>query len=700
MSDHNLFNQFISAHNLSLTEGVFCFKLGGSRSSSYDIVWDTRTHPLSLFTNSTKPEITHGGTSEAKNKLFGNLRDKFNEVDRPFALRLYHNMESYRILRCVGHAEVLQQRLPDGEERGVVRVTDNIPVYSEFPLWSFLGQPVLSLIIRVRSVFTFFSCRDEFKELLLGLVPTLSDELARVDLLKYVEDKEGQGPLQSLSFRRAHTITVSDVSPKATTEIKFEPFEIADPRAATILTDVAFLNSLDEFRIQPDYALVRRTDAESSIPLGHAGYRLCSWVDAKGTLFEFCFLQEQYGIKGRLSGQGVITVQAGERRQRVLEFDRNMLPSATFLLYSRVFSCKFVTNDPSWIDYRMEGTFVPPEKKLTSSIPFRDPMSCTSAEIETLKSSDYPMIAQYKLDGNRIIVYLLDEGASIKYYTRNGILQSAKFGQQFDKAVKEFYQRVTSCQRINPNQRSGAASSREDRRIRNIMLDCECYRHDVVHSDIGGWCNRIETSENFRKLKLYLLSWLDLDTLKEIEERKRQYVVSPLIFEQMLGDIAPLIDPESNLLLNSSYLVETREDLFDLMSASVEEGYEGLVVYPMRKPYTFANAGLKKIKKFFDGECQVISYKESETEPGVIGSVLVRAKASFSKSPTTPYVTFFVNAALKQELKPSSMHCAHFQNCIGKEYTIICGSFSDTGVPIHARFKGAFGLESERLDHA
>jgi hypothetical protein len=685
MSESNLFNQYISAHNISLTEGVFFFKLVGHLS--YSIVWDTRTHPLSLFTSSTKPEIVHRNVGDAKKKLFSSLRDKFNEQERPFSPRFYHNQDSLRLL-------VSRDSVRIEKERGVIRVLDNIPVFTMFPLWSFLGQPILSLIIRVPSVFHFFSCRDEFKELLLGLETSLSEELLKFDPLKYVEDKEGQGPLTPISFRHTRFVDISDIVPKAETIIDFESFEILDSEAYTIITDIAFLESINDYDIQPQFALVKRTEVELDIPITHFGYTLCTWIDSEGKLFEFCSLTGKSEDNGddnedTSSRTGVIVINPGEDQQTILPFVLNMIRNAQFLLYSRVFQPSRISAPAkSVLRYRMEGTFVPPEKKLTSSIPFREPMSCTSIDIESLKSSDYPIFAQYKLDGNRIVVYLLDEGASIKYYTRNGNLQSRKFNIQFDKAVTEFYQRVTrSFQRANPT-----------RRIRNIMLDCECYSHDVVHSDIGGWCNRIESSENFRKLNLYILSWLDLDTLKVIEERKRLYTISSLTFEESLGNIENLIDENSNLLFNPSYLIESQKDMFEVMSASVEQGFEGIVLYPTHKHYTFSNAGLKKIKKFFDGECQVLSYKESETEPGVIGSILVRTREYFKKEANAKYVDFYVNAALKNTLKPNSMHSALFQNCIGKEFTIICGSFSDTGVPIHARFKTAFSPENERLD--
>ena len=477
MSDSNQFNQFIATHNLSLTDGVFYFKLLGARNG-YEVIWDTRTHPLSLFTNSTKPEIIHNKQTEAKNKLFGNFRDKFNEVDRPFFLRLYRNPETYKLLT---------QRTPTEVRPGVVAVVDNTPVFSEYPLWNFKNEPILSLILRVRSVFTFFSHRDEFKEMLLGI--TIGDEGTKTDFLRYIQDSEGQGPLLPLAFRHTRDMIASDISPKITTELPFQPFTIMEQDCDIMLTDTTFLTAIDDYEIQPDYALIHRTGTKNVMPLTHAGYRVHNWIDTRGNFFELCD-----------SGEArVIMIAPDTRAQKIMAFEPSMLMHSMFLLYSRMSPLKLSANTPTDITYRMEGSYVAPARKIVSSIPFRDPMSCTSKEIEELKPADYPLIAQYKLDGNRILIYVLDEGASIKYYTRNGILQSAKFNQQFDKAVKELFLRIKA-----------------QKQVINIMLDCECYCHDVVHSDIGGWCNKIEITDNFRKLKLYLLSWLNLDALQEI----------------------------------------------------------------------------------------------------------------------------------------------------------------------------------------
>jgi uncharacterized protein YaiE (UPF0345 family) len=167
------------------------------------------------------------------------------------------------------------------------------------------------------------------------------------------------------------------------------------------------------------------------------------------------------------------------------------------------------------------------------------------------------------------------------------------------------------------------------------------------------------------------------------------------LLEHVVKEIQSLKD-NPTICINRSCEISSKEELYAMMSDIVGKGGEGIVLYPITRPYTFANAGLKKIKKFFDGECVVLGYKASNTSPTEIGSVLVRTNPYFSKEAVEP-ISLYVNAALRQEIKDGSMTSAHFANCIGKSFTIVCGSFDD-GVPIHARFKAPFGLGSERTD--
>lgn len=701
MSEISLSNNFISIHNLSRTPGVDCFRLkggsGGARGE-YTIVRDTRTHPLSVFANSTKPETVENKTSAAHTKLYHNIRDKFSETERPLVPRKFRTPESYAAYRTL-----IAQRFID--QPGLLQFEKNKPLYNMWPIWCIKDEPLLTLLLRIPNIFHWLVEHIEVMRLLMGD----KNSGNRINWIQFIEDAEGQGPLENIGFRYTRNVTVLDLCPKVTTVIPFQEFDMEEEDLTTILTEKAFLTAIQDYQIFPPYAIVRRTERTTGDELiYHSGYTLAAWIDNEGTLYE--------RFERTDKSNNIIRQRAGTQEQEILPFTHDLINRATLILYEQGSTLHRKQTNEETILRRAVGEYVPPLQSNLSKtviIPFREPMSCTSAEIDSLKEDDYPVIVQPKLDGNRIIAHVVHNGGetTVKYYSRNGMVQSKKFNELFDSDVIEFATRLGIAMR---GLQRVAATGNE---LWAIQLDCECYAHDVIHSEIGGWINRIAMSDEFRKLKLYILSWLDLNKLTTIHARGRDYTTDVTTFgETLLGERKVIMEilrsvqersgENSTLRLNSCVLISNKVDMFRAMSIAVDKGFEGLVLYPFNKPYTFANAGLKKIKKFYDGEATVLSYNPSDTDPGAIGSVNVRTTAYFAK-PTKdeegneivpPMVTFSVTAALRQELKSGSMTSARFANCIGKQFTIICGSFSDTGIPIHARFKSPFGLDSERLD--
>jgi len=751
MSDHSLLNNYITVHDISTTDNVSCFRLrGGSNKPDYVIIRDTRTHPLALFTNSTKPEVMHNKESEVKNKLFFNLRDKWSEAERPFIPRLWRTPESFRtaiITNTRGNTNNPEPR------PGVLHFENNKPIFSIYPIWNPKGDPLLTLLLRIPVIFNWLTGKPEIVARLMTN-PSATQEMpdndsiqGRLNWIRLIEEQEGQGPLECISLRKTRMVIVTDLCPKVTTVIPFQPFVIQEKEITTIISRETFLNphrntstdSLSDYDILPEFIIVQDKEEDTRgnetrpMPLEHQGYTLHAWISKNGET-----LNELYVGPHTTPQQLVVIRQPQNSVIQTAHAFRDGLQDGHLLLYSR----QPLTQGPSrnqTFNREVKGTYTPPMINQTSpsaTIPFREPMSCTATTIEELKDSDFPFIAQPKLDGNRILVHITDilhnaEGPipfqstseetpdagpvshlsdtrrqstalmpKVKYYSRNGNVQSAKFNEHFDKDVIAF---ALLLSRVMGN-------------AKNIQLDCECYAHEVVHAEIGGWINRVTISPEFRQLKLFLLSWLDLDKLTTERKRGRDYIVgsstfATTLFEEgvIVSDILTKLPKGAMLGLTASALAVNRESVFSLMSEVVGAGYEGLVLYPVERPYTFANAGLKKIKKFYDGECTVLSYKASETDPGAIGSVFVRTAAYFAKlggdssaddQPVDiPMVTFFVTAALKQEVKSGSMTSAYFASCIGKDFTVVCGSFSDTGVPIHARFKASFGPENARLDH-
>lgn len=720
-----LLNQYITAHNRALTEGVSCYVIRGRRETSSDetapegssdmippgsyvIVYDTRTHPLSVFPNSFAAEISLNKTSEAARKILHNVRDKWSEADRPLLPRRFRSPESFQ--------RAIQLQTTVEERPGVVRIVANRPLFNKYPLWNFSASPVLTLILRVPRLHEWLVSRAEVADILCHTGETDPIVAAR-DWLRYIEDVEGQWPLEAIGFREAKIVTVHDLIPRAVTLIPFQPFQLTIPDITTILSEEAFYRHLGDYALHGDYALVRRQEGSPNEflnpnDLEHAGYELMAWVTQVGLLWQ------RYRHE---SGNDVVVLVEPDSPDHwsLLVSKSDVLAevsSSQLMLWSR----KELDTCTGETDFHGSRTIVgnylrsPSALAINAVVPFREPMSCTAIEIESVKEDDFPFIAQPKLDGNRIIVHVLGVNHPepvVKYYSRNGILQTAKFSEQYNGDVILFAwglsQTLSTATPIN-----------------NVMLDCECYADDVIHSDISGWCNRVAISDEFRKLKLVILSWVNLDTLGTERLRGRDYVIGDMDFDTILlrnqeisrSILVAIVEtgraesPQSHQLtpegltirVNDSFYITERRQLYDLMSEVTAKGAEGLVLYPPSRAYTFANAGLKKIKKFYDGECIVLGYYPSTTDPMEIGSVRVQASAWFDRWVPTARdsrnVIFAVNAALRQELKRGSMASAAFANLIGKSFTIMCASFSEDGVPIHARFKAAFGPGSERLD--
>jgi hypothetical protein len=642
----------------------------------YIVVYDTRTHPLSIFTSSASTEIMHNKVSEAARKILHNLRDKWSESNRAFVPRLYRTPETWRSVELNPNTRI--------ESRpGIVFIQDNRPLFSTFPLWNPAGSPVLSLLLRVPDIYKWIITRpDIVKELCSDCM------FEKRDWLHYIEDIEGQGPLQSIGFRQTTSISIPTLIPKATTLIPFEEFDMILSELTTTLTEEAFFKCLDQYDIHPDHALVtcNSRTLKTIDDLSHGSFKLSAWIDTENTLHQLYIYSGKYYV---------ISQAPNSSTQHFGELAISNLSNVKLMLWQTPDLHVLTEELPETIQRTFDGVYVRPEalKARSIIIPFREPMSCTAIEIEKLHDEDFPVIAQEKLDGNRIIVHVLDcmDRPMVRYFSRSGVVQTEKFNEHFDSDVIAFCRTFFG--------RAGYS-------YKNVMLDCECYARDVIHAEIGGLCNRIAISEDFRKLKLFVLSMLDLDALRTERLRGREYTVNDKTFNQVLLEDQELLRRTENevqrngssaVCLNYSCEISSRAELYGMMSHIVEQGGEGIVLYPINRPYTFANAGLKKVKKFFDGECVVLSYKASNTSPTEIGSVLVSTRPYFSKT-SSDSVTFYVNAALRQEVKDGSMTSVHFANCIGKQFTIICGSFSDEGVPIHARFKASFGLGNERTD--
>lgn len=685
-------NNFILEHSTSLTNGVHLLTLGGSKI--YQVGRDTRTHSLFVFISSCKAEAVCEKSDEAHRKMLRQIRDKFDPSERPFIPRRFRSIEEYQA--SLKPIEI--------EERDrVIRIENNRPVYNIHPIWNFKEDPYFTLLIRIPEFWDFFSKQSEYVECLLGIVK----EVPKLPHLRIVEERSGQWILEKIGFREILTTNMRKLfGDNVNNEIDFQDFQHFSPE---LLFEV---ESFDNKILPKNFIKVRDNEtstASNTEPLSEINdYKVKAWIDTNGNYYETMVdksLQTEASNSLNKAIQGKRFISHPKEKQ--FKLGGNPSSDPAYILYTREeIKITYYDINRNSNDLIHEGVYVK-SQKVSKLFLFREPVSCKQSNLESYK--DFPVLVQRKMDGNRIVVIcalttqLQTANAvgsnangeeikysthSIRYYSRSGGLQSKKFNKQFDEDIKIF---ISQFPEIN-----------------NLMLDCECYSHGVIHAEIAGLCNAIEAKPGFEKLQLFVLSVIDLDNLEEFEERKKKHFRTPYTFSER---ITPQRETE-RIKVNPTFLANDTETLYSMMRDSVENGFEGLVLYPPNNHYTFHLDRLFKIKKIYDGECEAIGFKESETDPGAIASVQVKAKPYLSIrfhgshlgirfSPPKCLegeVIFYVSASLEKEYKQGSMRSPRFLNCIGKRFTIICDSFSDDGVPIHARFKSQFSPENERLE--
>jgi hypothetical protein len=710
------FNRFIDLHNNTLNEDVIYIRM-----KDYCVVHDRRTHPITIFTSGAGGAMQADTPQEAVRKLYRLIRDKYNEADRPLLPCIFRtrNLHTEYISFDFSNLSNIEER------RGYISIINNTPIYSKYPLFNIKDDPLLTLLIRIPILFKFFASLDIYKSILAG---NTSKDVNNIDHIALIEDRIGQGLLeQSIGFRTSKTTSINEIIPKVSSPIDFQSFEVVNDELTTIFNENIINRDISYYTIRAPYLLLKVSEIEdkakeTKLPLNLFGYNLLSWIDKDDYFYEFDIDNNK-----KLN---LTTIFLEARRQRVVSLNTfpKTITNCKYALYSSLFNPNSSkdnsknskddvednseNNSDTIIEYVMNGEYRPPEKISTSSFLFKHPIKCKQVSLEEI--TIFPTYVQRKLDGNRIIIHCLDYGASITYYSKVGALQTSKFPTRFNQDIIRFCQFITNKYNRNNSKNNldddNDFKDESDRSFRNIMIDCECYAPDVIHEKIAGYCNRVESSSEFEQLYLYVLSFLDLDKIEMYIERKKEYYCVRQSFEEFFSgfgnDFGDNID--SLVKINETKLINNQEELFNFMKQSIDEGNEGLVVYPCEEKYTFGMDRLMKIKKIYDGECIVLGYEKSKTEPGAIGAVIVSSPAYFGiqslldtkgiEKGKEETLTYSISASLTNEWKSGSMDNILFTTCIGKPYTIICDSFSDNGTPMHARFKTSFTPYSYRKD--
>jgi hypothetical protein len=658
-------DDFILLHNRSATQGVYFMTLRGGKE--YRVVHDTRTHSLFLYVDSsTGQNVMHHINSKAcRRKLIHVLRDKFNEADRPFVPSLFNTVMAYE--------QYFKERAEEGRP-ATLTIKENIPVYSTYPVFSVRGAPLTTLLLRIRPVFDFLVTQNDLLPVIMGI--ETGDAEWDSSMIDEVLKRSGQLVLNTLSLIKTEETSVTKLMPKITSEIEFQPFDMISETVHIIsLSEIG--HAFKYFNGFPEYLIVEVDTEFVEKPGMFRTYNLTCMTDAAGNLYERFMSEDDRLIK--VDGKSYSVVL--DPIKPVLLLLRNSPLNAA----------------PAAQEITVIGKYVKPEVTEKVIMPFRTPVSCKQMSLEQT-TFDYPCYVQRKFDGNRAIVHSLLGGEIIRYYSRSGYKLSTSFNDRFTEELIHLSKVV--CAKLG-------------RPLANLHFDFECYDHGTIHSTIAGLCNAKTAKEGFERLKLHLLSVFVLDDVHKYEERKREYTASDMTLKEIIefsntiglpyGTVDDGEPHYQTLCVSESRMIRSHGELDSFMKESVHSGYEGLVVYPLTNHYVFGHDRLFKLKKIYDGEVRVLDYIESDIEPGAIGSVLVESRPYFgirglSQADSDELICYKVTASLKKEFKDNSMHAEIFRMCKRKYFTIICDSFSNTGIPMHSRFKSPLHPDTARLD--
>ena len=277
------------------------------------------------------------------------------------------------------------------------------------------------------------------------------------DIFQEMIDQVGLGLIkETIGAANLSTMTVDDVMPRhrqvdETMTIPFEKFLVMSPDFDVIGNESIF-NRL----ILSPYVLVKPSQ-RTSMEQVYNNHRIIAWIDNEGSLCE-------------LIGKTIAVVEKDTHRQTT--HVSTVIPKCVYALYGPLDrpNPKEETELTTVFDIKVEGVYTASRHVSTQSVLFRSPVMCKQMQLEDMMK--FPLLVQRKLDGNRIIIYVCKSSGTITYYSKVGAVQTAKFGRRFDSDVRQLVDSFETD-------------------YDNIMLDCECYRHDSLHQLIGGWCNRI-----------------------------------------------------------------------------------------------------------------------------------------------------------------------------------------------------------------
>jgi hypothetical protein len=200
--------------------------------------------------------------------------------------------------------------------------------------------------------------------------------------------------------------------------------------------------------------------------------------------------------------------------------------------------------------------------------------------------------ASRKIDGLRCLIYMGDDG---KLHT------SSRGAMNYDKAMFEILtnKQLIDCFKQHPG----------------LIMDGECYHHGWTLQQLNGIARTIKTAVDMEVLQFY---WYDIVDLTKPFEKRFEYMQS--LSEELNLTFQPdrnFKDDELRIQFVPQVKVKGYKNMMNLHNQYVSEGWEGLVVRDLTRPYkpNGRTNDMIKIKKYRDDTFKVVSW-----EPGLRGS--------------------------------------------------------------------------------
>lgn len=208
-----------------------------------------------------------------------------------------------------------------------------------------------------------------------------------------------------------------------------------------------------------------------------------------------------------------------------------------------------------------------------------DPLPMLAYRIEKVKEINYPLLAQPKLNGVRMLV---------KENTINIILKMISRGGTY-YIIPHLQTQLSSL----------FTKIRNTIKDVNLLLDGEIYVHGIPLQEISGAARKEEsglfTSNSW--LEYHIYDVIDLNDIKTSQTQRNINLYA-----------LALLNDQPNIKIVHTSEVKNLEEVESLHNKFVSEGYEGLILRDPHGEYKFnqRTRNLLKVKKYQDEEFKII----------------------------------------------------------------------------------------------